>query len=89
MSTPVRQHAAQSPQATPASANPAGMRADHDRQPAKRRDRAGGVLPAQSLEAGCRGDQPGQQRIGEISQDRGGHVDRLDRLEQTKDESRE
>src|ERR1700682_673009 len=65
------------------------MGADHDGEPAERRERAGHALPAQPLEAGRRGGEPGQQRIGKISEHRGRHVIEFDRLEQAIDENRE
>ena len=89
MSTPVRRRRRAEPIGDPGERQAGGMRADHDRQPAKRHDRADGALPAQSLKAGCRSNQPGQQWISEIGEDRGRHVDRFDRLEQTEDEPRE
>jgi hypothetical protein len=44
-------------------------------------DGGGGAAPAQPVDAGQRAEQPGQQRIDEIGEDRDRHRNQLDRLE--------
>jgi hypothetical protein len=64
-----------------------GMSADHHRQSKERRERANKTLPAQPIEArGGRG-KPGQQRIREVGEHGGRHVDCFDGLEQAEDEA--
>ena len=61
------------------------MRAD-DQRKARRRPRARRARRrARAAHAGQRGGEPGQQRIGEVGQDRDRHLHRLDRLEQEED----
>jgi hypothetical protein len=65
------------------------MRANHQAKAKEGRARAQKSLPSQRFEAGCRSGKSGEQRISEVGQNGGRHVDRFDGLEQTKDQAGE
>jgi hypothetical protein len=61
------------------------MRADHQRQPGEGGERRGEAGDAEPLDAERSGGEPGEQRIGEISEDRERNLHHLDCLEQEED----
>ena len=66
-----------------------GMCADHQRKTQKRRKRSDCPPPTDPLDAEQGAEQPGEQRIDEIAQDRDWHGHPRDRGEQAKDNAGE
>ena len=67
---------------------PGRMRIDQECQPEEGDRSTKDSFPAQRLKPEQRSGDAGQKRIGEMGENRGRHVDRLDRLEQAENQPR-